>query len=361
MTIRYTCENCGSVLKIKDDRAGKDGHCPKCKSSFVIPQPGEEPAADADAEVAAPALAAPAPIVAKSAAKAKPAAEPAVAAVAAPAVEDADFDPVAFLMTGKEDGAKGAAAAAKPAKTGGEAADMRAARGAGPAAYSASEEPDVRVGGPRRPTPAEEEDAVPTPSRKPKRAAATAAQTADEMLRVNASSNAKDLLTKTMEESRIRAAQMPEGRKKPGIDYMAAIKDLTTQYAFYIGGFVVLLVGAYFLGNLMSNASTNLPALGQVNGTLTKAGEPLADAMVTFIPVDTKANASTAYTDQDGYFELKYVEGVPGAVLGKNRVEVSLVAANGRELLRPGDPYGMGSKVIETVKEGSQTINIAIP
>lgn len=39
MTIRYECPECDSVLTIRDDKAGKPGRCPKCKSDFVIPQP----------------------------------------------------------------------------------------------------------------------------------------------------------------------------------------------------------------------------------------------------------------------------------------------------------------------------------
>ena len=37
MTIRYTCTGCDSVLKIKDEKAGTKGKCPKCKHEFLIP------------------------------------------------------------------------------------------------------------------------------------------------------------------------------------------------------------------------------------------------------------------------------------------------------------------------------------
>src|SRR5579859_965667 len=44
MTIRYTCPECSSVLKIKDELAGTAAKCPKCKSKFVVPPPeGAEP------------------------------------------------------------------------------------------------------------------------------------------------------------------------------------------------------------------------------------------------------------------------------------------------------------------------------
>lgn len=355
MTIRYSCEKCGSVLKIKDDRAGKEGHCPKCKATFVVPSP--EPAAVA-ASVSATESAKPGPTV-----KARPAV-PAAAAVAepAPAVEDADFDPVAFLMTDKKDEKPKGAVAGKAPRSDGDSADMRI-RTDGPAAYRASEEPDERVGGPRRPNRVEEEEAAEArANRKPKKSAPpSAAQTADEMLRVNASTNAKELLTKTMEESRIRAAQMPEERRKPGVDYKETAKELLLRFAPYTVGFVLLIVCLYAFSNYMLGPSAELPPLGYVSGTVTKEGKPLDGAMVTFIPVDTSANASTAISDKEGYYELKYIEGVPGAVLGKNKVEVSLIGPNGREVVPARTPYGLGSNEIETVQEGSQVIDIKIP
>ena len=43
MTIRYTCTGCDSVLKIRDEKAGTKGKCPKCKTEFLIPDPdGQE-------------------------------------------------------------------------------------------------------------------------------------------------------------------------------------------------------------------------------------------------------------------------------------------------------------------------------
>lgn len=51
MTIRYKCEKCGSVLKIKDRLAGTPGKCPKCKTKFHVPEASTaEPAADDNAE-----------------------------------------------------------------------------------------------------------------------------------------------------------------------------------------------------------------------------------------------------------------------------------------------------------------------
>jgi hypothetical protein len=37
MTIRYICAGCESVLKIKDEKAGTRGRCPKCKAEFDVP------------------------------------------------------------------------------------------------------------------------------------------------------------------------------------------------------------------------------------------------------------------------------------------------------------------------------------
>ncbi len=52
MTIRYTCTGCESVLKIKDEKAGTKGKCPKCKAEFLVPQPEIEESAEVTASPA---------------------------------------------------------------------------------------------------------------------------------------------------------------------------------------------------------------------------------------------------------------------------------------------------------------------
>ena len=42
MTIRFTCSECASVLKIKNELAGTSGRCPKCKTKFVVPTEDSE-------------------------------------------------------------------------------------------------------------------------------------------------------------------------------------------------------------------------------------------------------------------------------------------------------------------------------
>ena len=55
MTIRFTCAGCGSLLKIKDDLAGTDGKCPKCKTEFVVPDADDQESSDSvELVVAAP-------------------------------------------------------------------------------------------------------------------------------------------------------------------------------------------------------------------------------------------------------------------------------------------------------------------
>ena len=345
MTIRYKCETCGSVLKIKDALAGTDGRCPKCKTEFVVPQPE-----DADPETAAAAA----------------------ATTDGPeddADDDAQFDPVAFLM---DDGGKPTKGAASPSPS------TPAAAGAGAAA---GKKPVVRKRAPAEPDADGEaskpvvrrrasvdtdfdEDEPPPPPRKSQSArtdAASAAQTADAMLRINASSNAKDLLTKTMEESRVRAAQMPEDRTEPGIDWKAEFKDLLFRFGPAAGGAVVLVVLTYWFANYMAGGGLELPDLGRVRGVVTKGGDPLAGAQVMFEPMDVKASTATAITRDDGSYDLIYTEGVYGAVVGKNRVWVTLIGPDGKEQVPARTKYGYGGTDVETVKKGSNKIDIPIP
>lgn len=59
-----------------------------------------------------------------------------------------------------------------------------------------------------------------------------------------------------------------------------------------------------------------------VTGTVTLDGEPLADALVRFQPVEG-GRPSTATTDAQGNYTLRYTQKQEGAERGKHRVFVS--------------------------------------
>jgi hypothetical protein len=302
MPIRYKCQECGSVLKIKDELAGTDGRCPKCKREFVVP------AADVGGESAA---------------------QPAAA-------DDADFDPVAFLL---DDGGAEPASRSAPA---------------------AAPEKKTRQPVPRETAASGEAAAADAPPQRPKRSRApageSAAESAGAMLGGTASSNAKQLLTRSMEESRVRAAEMPEEPEEEKVDYSEFIKLLTTR--ILPGGAVVILlcVGLYMISS--SWFSTDLPELGRVSGVVTRSGAPLPNAQITFMPLDIRASSATAITDEAGEYTLYYQEGVPGAVVGKNRVFVEALDERGHDLIEPQTPYGIGSNEVWVVRPGSQEIDI---
>ena len=62
------------------------------------------------------------------------------------------------------------------------------------------------------------------------------------------------------------------------------------------------------------------PDLGQVTGTVTLDGKPLAGAEVQFLPEDGRP--STGVTDAAGKYELAYTGESRGAKIGKHRVQI---------------------------------------
>ena len=63
------------------------------------------------------------------------------------------------------------------------------------------------------------------------------------------------------------------------------------------------------------------PELGQVKGTITMDGSPLADVSVTFSP--DSGRPATGKTDVAGNYELIYIRNTPGCKLGHNKVMIS--------------------------------------
>ncbi len=68
------------------------------------------------------------------------------------------------------------------------------------------------------------------------------------------------------------------------------------------------------------------PPLGEVSGTVTMEGKPLAGVNVTFSPIVEKGQprlaSSSGTTDAAGRYTLTCEDGRPGAMVGKHRVVV---------------------------------------
>lgn len=69
------------------------------------------------------------------------------------------------------------------------------------------------------------------------------------------------------------------------------------------------------------------PKLGTVTGTVTMDGQPLADALVTFMPVEP-GPAATGTTDAAGKYQLLSGDR-QGAVLGQHKVAVKSLKSGG--------------------------------
>lgn len=116
--------------------------------------------------------------------------------------------------------------------------------------------------------------------------------------------------------------------------------------------------------------------LGQVDGTVTAQGAPLANVLVTFIPEASGEAArvrSLAVTDDQGLFRLRTEQSLDGAVVGRHRVIVEDLAiyqaprsADGTLLSRPpqrvppaySDP--LASPLTIDVQPGKQTIPLEL-
>ncbi len=355
MSIRYKCDSCGSALTIKDELAGTKGKCPKCKTPFVVPQPetagssaGQSPSPSPKAAPAAKEV------------KAKPAKATAPAAKAgapAPKQGDADFDPVAFLMD--DDGNAG------PAKK------NAVRRPAAPPLESDAELPSdllKQAGGrqrsPRNPGDSDKKD----PSAEPaSRYGGSAAATAGAMLSSDASSGAKELLTRSVEESRARASRMEDFEEPKGPTQFSLILQELIRLSPYIATGLVGVIGLFWLANRMVSTSFPLPEMGYVTGRVTLNGQPLAGARVYFSPTERefelpsgrveRTRTAMGITDEDGKYELIYIDDIEGTAVGSNQVMISRMT-DGREDIPP--EYGMRSTVVKEVALGSQEIDFEL-
>lgn len=111
--------------------------------------------------------------------------------------------------------------------------------------------------------------------------------------------------------------------------------------------------------------SGDTPQLAPVSGKVTRDGSPVADALVIFTP--SKGSSSSASTDAEGNFELKYFDGQRGAVVDTHRVKVT--TGSPTKPLMPGDPPRPMLEPPEdvqlpdpiTVQAGENSFQLALP
>lgn len=89
------------------------------------------------------------------------------------------------------------------------------------------------------------------------------------------------------------------------------------------------------------------PPTYEVTGKVTYQGKPVADAVLTFQPVDETGKGGSAITDDQGYFEAQTFDPSDGLTPGAHRVaihKVQLVDASGNVVTEIREPGGLREK-----------------
>lgn len=354
MTIRYECEQCGSVLKIKDDLAGKPGKCPKCKTAFTVP--ASEVAADSSGEIAAT--------------QDSDDAEPMLAATESGNAND-DFDLDAFLLDDNE--AESRTTQSRPSKSrrsddnsddsesgpGGQSKTAsKADEGEG---FSISRGPDAPDRRPKHQSlPGQEDDEVDEPTNPSRRPPGTNPN-------APASNVASDLLSKSAKKGKKTSWTEIAKEKRPEeeFDWEGMWREVLKKALPLVLVGIVLVWGLFKVVNSAMGPKAFVPPLGQVTGTMTVNAKPLVGAEVWFYPENSKiksgdkefkVTASQGRTDANGYYELTYIGDLKGAVVGTCRVQI---VAPGRDDVA-AQYLGTKATATQTVKKGKQIIDLEL-
>lgn len=309
MSIRFKCAECGSSMKIKDELAGTQGKCPKCKTEFTVPEPDEKEPVEVAAATAT---------VAAAEEKSEP--------------EDPEDEYQRILMgdSPRESGSR-----KRPLDS-----------DAFISSDSADDHPHAE--------PPSSETEIKSPPEPPKK------KSAAEISAMLMKNSAEPTMKKSGKAFGDASGDRDSARKKLDAEtrnYYA--KQLTV----IVAGTIVVCGGLYWLMSSMMGG-IKYPPLGRVSGIVTLDGKPLPGASVKTIPMlegmdaKSKGSGSGATSDSQGHYTLNYVQGVPGAVLGKHLIQVDAQSKDGLPLV-PGK-YNVNSELILEVKSGSNPYDIKL-
>lgn len=326
MSIRYKCAECGASMKIKDEKAGTTGHCPKCKTEFIVPAPSDAETAENEAPSAAE----------EKPEKRKKKEEP---QVAEPQSEESLEDEYQRILMGEDSPGSGGSRK--------KAIDSDAFLSVDPD----DDEPPPR---PSRSIPSDSDYSNETPA--PKSKAKTTAEISASLMR----NTAEPTLKKTGKGFGESTSDKGEQRKK--LDAQSRNYYLQ-QVAGLAVGVLIIGGGLYWIMSSMMG-SAKYPPLGRVYGVVTLDGKPLPAATITFQPIadspdaNTKVGASVGISDAAGKYEMFYVKDVRGAVVGKHFIQVRAQNEVGMEAVPP--KYNANSQLGTEVKAGSNEYNITL-
>lgn len=357
MSIRYECEHCGSVLKIKDDLAGKPGKCPKCKTPFTVPAPIDETQSlDEPGEAR------------------KPPDEESKLATSSAADSSGDFDVDAFLMQDDSAGSSSRGASVKPAKKVAKDHEQDLAgdldeepkspkNKSKPSAddqetFQIRRGPDAHVRSVAAVLAGDEEVAeTPVPARRPPgtNPNAPASNVASELLSLSAKKGKKISLSDID----------PLKKEEPGFDWDALKYEAKTKLLPAVAGGLVLYGLFYFVLFPMFGDKPFVPELAIVTGKATVDGKPLVGATIWFHPENKtqefkgkkyKITSSVGTTDASGQFEMVYDKDNKGVVVGVCRVQVETPNYGGIA------PHYLGDRATarREVKKGRQVIDLEL-
>jgi phage FluMu protein Com len=283
MTIRYTCSDCQSVLKIKDDKAGTNAKCPKCKTPFVVPQPDEDDGIEVESE---------APPVPAAAAPVDDMVDMPIELTPEVSASD-DFDPM-DVLSGPTSGSpsldrRSSAPVSPPSRKPSMAEMMKD--------LEASKKKEAKKSSPDMSRPA-----------------ASSLQTAG---------SAADMLSKAYQQKRESASAPPKTAK----DAKAAEeREMLTEFIKTRALPAIAIIGCVIAGFWWySNKPVEIgPPRYDATGIITKGGAPAKGITVFFEPIATSATDDRALyqgtTDENGNFTLSFTAELTGAAAGDYQV-----------------------------------------
>ncbi|WP_437200720.1 hypothetical protein [Planctomicrobium sp. SH664] len=114
------------------------------------------------------------------------------------------------------------------------------------------------------------------------------------------------------------------------------------------------------LAGVLVGCQQSGPELSIVTGTVMLDGEPLPEALVTYQPLSGVGTYSSAFTDKNGFYRMRYSRDRDGVMMGRHSVSIATAPPSLGGVERVPPKYNSATELTQEINAPTHQFDYAL-